>query len=117
MSIVIGIQDIEVGMMQMQILWLLGSRPMHGYELMKVLTEIKGTKVTQGALYPTLSRLQDSGLIEVKSEGSRGKKTYQLTEKGRDIMSKTCTEFCRIFKGIFKDFVCTWCPEVEKVKW
>jgi len=116
MSVNMDIQDIELGMLQMQILWLLGSKPMHGYELMKKLTEIKRNEITQGALYPTLSKLRELGLIKVESEGPRGKKTYQLTGEGKRIMTKTCREFCRAFEGIFKDFICNCCPELEKVR-
>jgi len=106
-----GIEDIELGMLQMQILWVLGSKPTHGYYLMKKLTEIKKKKITQGALYPTLAKLQNLKLIEVKKEGTRGKKIYKLTKKGRKVMIKTCQEFCKTFQGIFKDFVCVGCPK------
>jgi len=114
MSVEQPIAEIEVGMLQMQILWLLGGEPTHGYDLMKKLTEIKGIEMTQGTLYPTLARLVSLNLIEVKNEGSRGKKIYQLTDAGRSIMTKTCKEFCKVFEGVFRDFVCSCCPDVER---
>jgi PadR family transcriptional regulator AphA len=36
-----------------------------------------------GQIYPELRRLEEAGLVEVESEGSRGRKVYQLTAAGR----------------------------------
>ena len=36
-----------------------------------------------GQIYPELRRLEKGGLVEVESEGSRGRKVYRLTPAGR----------------------------------
>jgi PadR family transcriptional regulator, regulatory protein AphA len=36
-----------------------------------------------GQIYPELRRLEQAGLVEVDSEGSRGRKVYRLTPAGR----------------------------------
>jgi DNA-binding PadR family transcriptional regulator len=102
-------QGYDLGVLQMQILWLVGRKPMHGYEIMRQLNEIKTTKVEQGTLYPTLQRLEENDLITVKEVGRRGKKIYELTETGRKAMVRTCEEFSKTFSGIFEDFVCKSC--------
>lgn len=104
--------ELEIGVLQMQILWLLSKGPSHGYELMKKLTKLKKKEITQGALYPTLQKLERKGLIEVKREGSRGKKVYRLTGKGKEYMQQICRDFCEIFAGIYKDFYCACCPDI-----
>lgn len=101
------IPEIELGLLQMQILWLLNKKATHGYELMKRLNEIKTTKITQGTLYPTLQRLEELKLIKSKERARR--KNYVLTPKGKKIMKNSCVDFCRTFHGIFEDFVCDKC--------
>lgn len=99
--------DIDLGMLQMQVLWLLGRKPGHGYELIKQLNEIKPTKVTAGVLYPVLARLEEMKLISARTVGR--KRVYHLTPVGRSVMTRSCTEFCRTFEGIFKQYVCERC--------
>ncbi|MEE8402948.1 MAG: PadR family transcriptional regulator [Candidatus Hydrothermarchaeaceae archaeon] len=101
----------DLGLLQMQILWILGREPMHGYEMMKKLNRIKTSKVEQGTLYPALQRLEGYNLIRVKELGGRGKKTYELTGDGKEAMAQSCTEFSRTFSGIFIDFFCKSCKE------
>lgn len=98
-----------LGILQMQILWILGRKPMHGYEMMKKLNCIKSKKIEQGTLYPALQRLGECDLIRVQTVGDRGKKTYELTGKGKDAMVQSCEEFSRTFSGIFMDFICKFC--------
>jgi len=99
--------DIELGMLQMQVLWLLGRKPSHGYELIKNLNAIKTTKITAGVLYPVLGRLEMMRLVA--SRASDRKKIYHVTPAGRRVMTRSCTEFCRTFEGIFKQYVCERC--------
>lgn len=103
--------EIELGILQMQILWLLNRKSTHGYELMKNLNSLKKTKVTQGTLYPTLQRLEELGLVSRKEE--KRKVVYSLTQKGRKVMTDGCNDFARTFFGIFNDFVCGRCNHGE----
>ncbi len=61
----------------------LSERPMHGYELIKVLEErFQGFyRPSAGAVYPALRSLQREGLVAVR--GSERRKTYRITPKGR----------------------------------
>ena len=104
-------QQADLGVLQMQILWLLGKKPSHGYDLMKQLSEIKRTKITQGTLYPTVAKLQKRGLVTAKTEGKRGKKTYSLTPEGKKLMADNCREFVTIFSGIISDYRCSGCKK------
>ncbi|WP_029034308.1 PadR family transcriptional regulator [Salinimicrobium terrae] len=59
---------------------------MYGYEItqkVKAATEGKFT-ITEGALYPTLHKLEAQGILEVEVEkvDNRLRKYYKLTEKG-----------------------------------
>ncbi len=99
--------EIELGMLQMQILWILNSNATHGYDIMRQMKTLKSTKVTQGTLYPTLQRLLELGLIDKKED--KRKIIYHITRKGKKVMNDACTDFTRTFFGIFHDFVCEKC--------
>lgn len=99
--------EIELGLLQMQILWLLSRKSTHGYDIMKMLGKIKKTKVTQGTLYPTLQTLEKRGLIKRHDEDR--KTVYSITPKGTKVMNETCVDFSKTFFGIFQNYVCEKC--------
>ncbi len=75
------------GFLQTIILKLLDEHDkMYGYEItQKVKTLTKGElKITEGALYPALHKLETEGLlsVEVVKVGNRNRKYYKLTEVG-----------------------------------
>jgi DNA-binding PadR family transcriptional regulator len=58
---------------------------MHGYQIIREIEERSGGswKPSAGSVYPTLQLLADEGLIT--AEESNGRKTYALTEAGREV--------------------------------
>lgn len=60
---------------------------MYGYEITQKVKEITKTdlKITEGALYPALHKLEADGLLTMTIEkvGNRDRKYYQLTETGK----------------------------------
>ena len=101
------VTEMDIGLLQMQILWLLNRKSTHGYEMMEILNKIKRTKITQGTLYPTLQRLQKLGFV--KGEKSDRRIVYHVTPEGKKIMNEVCFDFTRTFFGIFQDYVCHKC--------
>jgi DNA-binding PadR family transcriptional regulator len=69
---------------------------MYGYEITQKVKEItKGElKITEGALYPSLHKLEAEGVLEVeiKNVDNRLRKYYKLTEKGTSEMVNRLTE-------------------------
>jgi DNA-binding PadR family transcriptional regulator len=65
------------------ILALLEERPMHGYEMIQELEERSDGmwRPSAGSIYPTLSLLEDEGLIT--GEEHEGKRRFALTDAGR----------------------------------
>jgi len=65
------------------LLLLLAEEPMHGYQLMQAITErTSGAwRPSPGAVYPTLSQLEDEGLIDTVAQG--GRKLATLTDAGQ----------------------------------
>ncbi len=68
------------------VLLLLAEQPMHGYQLMQAITErTSGAwEPSPGAIYPTLSQLEDEGLLDTLAQG--GRKLATLTDAGREYL-------------------------------
>jgi len=66
------------------VLQLLAEAPMHGYQLMQAIAERSGGRWTPspGAIYPTISQLEDEGLVTVTADA--GRKLVALTDAGRE---------------------------------
>src|SRR3954449_12529221 len=66
------------------VLLLLTEEPMHGYQLMQAISERSGGRWTPspGAIYPTISQLEDEGLVTVTADA--GRKLVALTDAGRE---------------------------------
>jgi PadR family transcriptional regulator, regulatory protein PadR len=82
--------QVRKGVLELCILNALSGRERYGYELVKALVAIPGLGVTEGTLYPLLSRLRVQGLISSRlEESSEGpaRKYYTLTKDGRKVTS------------------------------
>lgn len=69
------------------LLGLLGERPSSGYDLSRRFAAGIGTyawDAKHSQIYPELRKLLDDGAIEVAEEGARGRKTYAITDAGRE---------------------------------
>ena len=65
------------------VLQLLAEEPMHGYQLMRAITDRTGGRwePSPGAIYPTINQLADEGLVVVTDDA--GRKLVTLTDEGR----------------------------------
>jgi DNA-binding PadR family transcriptional regulator len=83
---------IEQLMYELLIFTLLVRRPFHGYLIAKIINDTIGplARLSNGRLYPLLSKLEEQGLIEATKEvtdmreGNRPIHRYQITEAGRN---------------------------------
>ena len=73
------------GVLQLAVLSLLRT-PTYGYDLLSVL-ESAGLRTEEGTLYPVLRRLEKEDLLESEwdTAGSRPRKYYRTTDRGRDV--------------------------------
>lgn len=73
------------GILELCVLTALAEGERYGYELAKTLVELPGLGVTEGTLYPLMSRLRRQGLVAARlEESSEGpaRKYYSLTPQG-----------------------------------
>jgi PadR family transcriptional regulator, regulatory protein PadR len=89
------------------VLSLLNTRPMYGYEVIKVM-ETKSSGIfsfKEGTLYPILHSLEADGIIEAywnDSEEGRKRKYYKITDKGRLYMEERKEEWSVFSKTVDK---------------
>ncbi len=79
--------ELKKGSTELLLLSLLEARPRHGYEIGKLIEARSGGKLQFKipSLYPTLSRLEERGLISgrwVEEPGQRRRRFYRLTKQG-----------------------------------
>ncbi len=74
----------DQGDLRLVILHLISEKPRYGYDIIKAIEEkLAGLySPSPGVVYPTLTLLEEMGLIEAQS--TDGKKLYAVTEQGRE---------------------------------
>ena len=80
--------QVRKGVLELCILNALAERERYGYELVKSLVDIPGLGMTEGTLYPLLSRLRAQSLVSARlEESSEGpaRKYYSLTREGKKV--------------------------------
>jgi len=82
--------QVRKGLLELCILNALAGEERYGYDLVKTLVDVPGLGVTEGTIYPLLSRLRVAGLISSRLEESNSgpaRKYYSLTKEGRKLMN------------------------------
>ena len=78
--------QVRKGVLELCILRALEEEERYGYDLVKSLAAVPGLTISEGTLYPLLSRLRLAGLIGSRLEESAegpARKYYSLTREGR----------------------------------
>lgn len=77
-----GKRMFDGGELRLVLLKLIADEPRHGYDLIRQIEELTGGAYapSPGVVYPTLTLLDDMGLIEARPEGA--KKLFAVTEAG-----------------------------------
>lgn len=73
------------GVLDMCLLAIIETEPSYGYEMVQKLTGSGLSLVSEGSIYPSLSRLEKRGLVEgylVASSGGPPRKYYRITADG-----------------------------------
>src|SRR3954452_5839758 len=83
----------DSGELRLVLLKLIADQPRHGYDLIRAIEELTGGEYapSPGVVYPTLTLLQDMGLIE-EAAGERPRAPFQITEAGRAYLEENAQE-------------------------
>ena len=91
------------GVLDMCLLAVIAEQPSYGYEMVRKLSSRGLALVSDGTIYPVLSRLQRSGLIdsylEPSSEGP-ARKYYRITEAGTARLEDWTNEWRTMSDGV-----------------
>ncbi|WP_273842130.1 PadR family transcriptional regulator [Rubrobacter calidifluminis] len=92
------------GEVRAAILVLLEERPMHGYQIIREITERSGGmwRPSPGSVYPALQQLEDEGLVRIEQE--EGRKVVHLTEEGRRYVAGHREELGAPWEAASKNF-------------
>ena len=87
--------------LRLVLLKLIADQSRHGYDLIRAVEEMTHGEYapSPGIVYPSLTMLQDMGLIdEVKTEGSR--KAFEITAEGKDHLAEKEEEIEALFERL-----------------
>jgi DNA-binding PadR family transcriptional regulator len=91
----------DSGELRLVLLKLIADQPRHGYDLIRAIEELThgAYAPSPGVVYPTLTMLQDMGLIEeAPGEGSR--KAFQVNEEGQAHLAEKAEEVEGLFERL-----------------
>jgi PadR family transcriptional regulator PadR len=91
------------GLLELCVLMVLRHRRMYGYDIAKTLSVVDGLVTGEGTIYPILSRFKKDGLVEttlVESAEGPARKYYQLTDRGRALLTKMRAAWAAVRDGI-----------------
>lgn len=105
------IQQLLKGLIDPIILSTISRLPMYGYQIVKELERRTGgyLKIKAGTIYPSLLRLEKKGLVISRWRqitGNRGRRYYEITEKGRQFLSNRSMEwqaFCAVISRLMSE--------------
>ncbi len=97
--------DLVQGTLDLLILKTIALEPMHGWGIAQRIRQVSKEvlQVNQGALYPALHRLEQSGWIRAKwgeSDNNRRAKFYSLTPAGRKYLEQEHASWQRLSAAI-----------------
>jgi len=96
-----GRRMFESGELRLVLLKLIADEPRHGYDLIRAVEELTGGEYapSPGVVYPTLTLLQDMGLIE-EAAGDGPRKPFQITDEGRAHLDERSEEVDRLIERL-----------------
>jgi DNA-binding PadR family transcriptional regulator len=74
------------GDLKYEILEALTESPRHGYDIMLEIEQKRGMRPSPGSIYPALQMLEDGDFV--KGSERDGKRIYEMTNKGRELLSQ-----------------------------
>ena len=97
--------DLVQGTLDLLVLKVIALEPMHGWAIAQRIRQMSGEvlQVGQGALYPSLHKLEQNGWITSKwavSENNRRAKYYRLTKAGQKALEQEATQWERLSAAI-----------------
>ncbi len=85
------VTQLRKGTLEFCVLNVLEAEPLYGYDIVRQLGAMGVLVISEGTIYPVLSRLRKEGLLKTFLKESRegpARKYYQLTTRGKDMLAR-----------------------------
>lgn len=95
--------QLRKGLLELAILNSLDAGPLYGYEIVRHLADVDSLVITEGTVYPILSRLKTDRYLEAylqESPEGPPRKYYRLTARGRDELRRMNEHWERLHDAI-----------------
>ena len=95
--------QLRKGLLELCVLNAMSSGRVYGYDIVRRLRDIEGLVISEGTIYPILSRFKREALVSSSiAESPEGppRKYYQLTDRGRRMLSRMNTAWAMIQTGV-----------------
>ena len=98
------VRQFRKGVLELAILKIISTKECYGYHIVETLKQNE-MNISEGTVYPILSRLKDEEVIGYRwEESSKGppRKYYLLTEKGQELLQMLLGEWRAMNRGLDK---------------
>jgi PadR family transcriptional regulator, regulatory protein PadR len=95
--------QIRKGVLELCVLGAIRGCRLYGYDIVKRLREVEGLVISEGTIYPILSRFKREGLVEtslVESNEGPARKYYQLAPHGEKLLLQMRAYWGKIKQGV-----------------
>jgi PadR family transcriptional regulator PadR len=95
--------QLRKGVLELCILNIVGRSRIYGYDIVRQLREIDALVVSEGTIYPIMSRLRRDGLVRTSLEESPAgpaRKYYELTRRGEQLLADMNGYWDMLTRGI-----------------
>jgi len=97
------VTQLRKGVLELCILGLLSRGELYAYDLVKLLAQNRALMITEGTIYPLLSRLRQGGLLHSRLEESPSgpaRRYYGLTAKGKEVATIMQSYWTELVAGV-----------------
>ena len=95
--------QVRKGLLELCLVNLLAQGELYAYDLVKQLAKIRGLVVSEGTIYPLLSRMKKVGLLAARLEESKSgpaRKYYALTPEGHRVRASMNQYWNDLARGV-----------------
>jgi PadR family transcriptional regulator PadR len=95
--------QLRKGLLELAILNTLDGVSLYGYDIVRQLGQVEGLVITEGTVYPILSRLKNERFVDTYIEESPegpARKYYRLTRSGRSELERMNEHWLRLQDAI-----------------
>ena len=97
------VTQLRKGILEFCVLKVLEDASLYGYDIVRQLRTLQVLGISEGTIYPILSRLRREGLLKTYLEESPegpARKYYQLTNRGTDMLGEMRNVWTAMTQGV-----------------